>query len=41
MRGGQGEVTVEAGEGYVALMEKWGKAQFNVEKPDGSRGDPE
>lgn len=41
VRGGQGEVTVESGEGYVALIEKWGKSQLNVEEADGSLGDPE
>jgi hypothetical protein len=41
VRGGQGEVTVESGEDYIALIEKWGKAQLNVEKADGSLGDPE
>jgi hypothetical protein len=40
-RRGQGEVTVKSGEGYVALIEKWGKAQLNVEEADGSLGDPE
>ena len=29
-------MTIEAGEGYVTLIEEWGKTQFNVEKPDGN-----
>ena len=38
--GGKGEMTIESGEGYVALIKERGKSQFNMEKPDGSFGDP-
>jgi hypothetical protein len=37
----QDEVTVESGEGYVALVVEWGETEFDVEETNGSRGDSE
>ena len=37
----QGEVAVESGEGYVALVVEWGEAEFDVEETNGNRGDSE
>ncbi len=35
VRRGEGEVPVESGEGYVALVLQWGEAEFHLEKSDG------
>ena len=37
----QGEVTLESGEVYVALVVEWGEAEFDVEETNGNRGDSE
>jgi hypothetical protein len=37
----QDEVTVESGEGYVALVVEWGETEFDVEETNGIRGDSE
>jgi hypothetical protein len=41
VRRGEGEVPVESGEGYVALVLQWGEAEFHLEKSDGRWRDPE
>ena len=32
VRRGEGEVPIESGEGYVALVLQWGEAEFHLEK---------